>query len=32
MMVWERTGDQGDEWKQGAASLPVIEEKFQVDQ
>lgn len=30
MMIWERTGDQGDEWKQGAASLPIIEEEFRV--
>ena len=30
MMIWERKGDQGSEWKQGAVTLPIIEEKFRV--
>ena len=30
MMVWEREGDQGDEWKLGAASLPITDEKLRV--
>jgi len=30
MMIWERKGDQGSEWKQGAVTLPIIEEKFRL--
>ena len=29
-LLWERIGDQGQEWKLGAATLPVTEKKYKV--
>ena len=28
MMLWERTTDMGEDWKQGAATLPITDERY----
>ena len=28
--LWERSGDQGDEWKQGGATLPITDTEYTV--